>query len=299
MSEGPQTEDGFVRIANELFDAILMAPLSKREQTVVLAVIRKTYGFGKKADDITVTQLADITNLQRSHVSEALRDLEAKGVITTEPGTYGRVVSLVKNFKKWRLNERPESGNKDRPKTGRASQIRTRPEMGQERPESGNDASQIGKHGVPNREITRPESGHTIDNPKRQLQKTTPKDSYVGVAVAPTVATWEAYADAYRSRYGVEPMRNAKVNGQLAQFVQRIPASEAPEVARFYVRHNNGYYVRRGHCVDGLLSDAEKLRTEWATDTRMTETKARQTDRTEAAGQVWTKLLQEAEAREA
>lgn len=48
----PQTEDGYIRIANELLDAILMFPFSKRQLKVVLALIRKIYGFNKKADDL-------------------------------------------------------------------------------------------------------------------------------------------------------------------------------------------------------------------------------------------------------
>src|SRR5699024_5586194 len=34
--------------------------------------------------------------------------------------------------------------------------------------------------------------------------------------------TWNAYAAAYFDRYGVEPVRNARVNAQIAQFVQRV-----------------------------------------------------------------------------
>lgn len=85
---------------------------------------------------------------------------------------------------------------------------------------------------------------------------------------APTSATWDAYADAYRSRYGVDPVRNAKVNGQLSQLVARIGGDEAPPVARFFVGLQDAYYVRRMHPVDDLLSNAEKLRTQWATNGR-------------------------------
>ena len=294
---GAQLEDGFVRIANELYDAILRAPFSKRELLIVLAVIRKTYGFGKKEDDVTMTQLAEITGLARSHVSETVHALAAKNVFLIRDGEHGKIISIHKRHSLWKLV--PESGQI--PKTGRV------PKREHDRPESGTVASQNGNNSVPNREITRPESGHTIDNPKRQLQKTTPIGSDpIGTVVplesvaGPSAAaqTWAAYRDAYADRYGVEPVRNAKVNGQLAGLVKRIGADEAPDVAAFYVRHNGGFYVRTGHSVDALLKDAEKLRTEWATNTRITETRARQSDRTEANGQVWARLLAKAEANE-
>lgn len=81
---------------------------------------------------------------------------------------------------------------------------------------------------------------------------------------APTAAVWSAYSDAYERRYGVEPVRNSKVNGQLSSLVGRL-GDEAPDVAAFYVGHERRFYADSGHAVDLLLRDAEKLRTEWAT----------------------------------
>jgi hypothetical protein len=80
-----------------------------------------------------------------------------------------------------------------------------------------------------------------------------------------TAAVWHAYAGAYQKRYGVEPVRNAKVNGQLGQLISRLGAEEAPAVAQFYVGHSDKFYVSRVHPADMLLRDAEKLRTEWKT----------------------------------
>lgn len=110
--------------------------------------------------------------------------------------------------------------------------------------------------------------------------------------------TWEAYSGAYFFRYGTEPVRNASVNGKLAQFVQRIGAHESPNVARFFLSHNNGYYVRAMHSVGAMLQDAEKLRTEWATNTRMTQTKALQADKTATNLDAFAPLIAAAKARE-
>lgn len=94
--------------------------------------------------------------------------------------------------------------------------------------------------------------------------------------------TWKQYSNAYFNRYGTEPVRNAKVNGQVKQFVQRLGYTESPLVAAFFLTHNNSYYAGRLHSVDCLLADAEKLRTEWATGYAMTQTKARQIDKTQS-----------------
>ena len=80
-----------------------------------------------------------------------------------------------------------------------------------------------------------------------------------------TAETWAAYSVAYSSKYGTEPTRNARVNGQLAQFVGLVPTEEAPAIAAFYVSVNKPYYVSQRHPVGMLVKDAEGLRTQWLT----------------------------------
>jgi uncharacterized protein YdaU (DUF1376 family) len=110
-----------------------------------------------------------------------------------------------------------------------------------------------------------------------------------------TAATWDAYRTAYASRYGTPPVRNATVNAQLAGFVKRIGAEESPGVAAFYVGHSRGLYVSAKHAVNLLLRDAEGLRTEWATGSKVTDTQARQSDQTATTGAVFQKLIAEAD----
>lgn len=110
----------------------------------------------------------------------------------------------------------------------------------------------------------------------------------------PTAETWEAYSTAYRMRYGTEPVRNARVNGQLANLVARLGASEAPQVAVYYLTHNRASYVRSNHAVGLLLADAEGLRTEWATSRKVSDTEARQADRTMATGNAFAPLIEQA-----
>jgi hypothetical protein len=113
-----------------------------------------------------------------------------------------------------------------------------------------------------------------------------------------TGATWNAYCEAYRCRYNVDPVRNATVNAQMAHFVSRVGAEDAPHVARFYVMHNKSWYVQKAHAVGPMLADCEGLRTQWATGNRVTAASAQQMDRTQTNGDVFAKLIAEAEAEE-
>jgi uncharacterized protein YdaU (DUF1376 family) len=109
--------------------------------------------------------------------------------------------------------------------------------------------------------------------------------------------TWTSYSQAYLERYGVEPIRNQTVNAQMAQFVARLGAEEAPGVARFFVGHRHAYYVNAKHSVGAMLHDAEKLRTEWATGNVGYQRDARESDRVAATGSMWEKVAAELNAK--
>ncbi len=91
--------------------------------------------------------------------------------------------------------------------------------------------------------------------------------------------TWEAYRGAYLRRYGIEPVRNATVNSQLANFVKRIGQEESPAVASFFISHSDAFYVKSGHAVGLLVKDAESLRTQWALGKTVTMADAREAER--------------------
>lgn len=80
----------------------------------------------------------------------------------------------------------------------------------------------------------------------------------------PVATTWDSYAAAYKERYGVEPVRNARVNGQLASVVSRVGADVAPTLAAFFVRSGDqtSFYAKVKHGVGYLVKDCERLVTE-------------------------------------
>ena len=101
----PQIENGFTMIANELLEAILGGGFSHREQSVILAVIRKTYGYSKKEDDMSAAQIGAMCNLARPHVTATLNQLAQRNVINKRPGRFGTIVGIQKDHRKWLSTE--------------------------------------------------------------------------------------------------------------------------------------------------------------------------------------------------
>lgn len=75
---------------------------------------------------------------------------------------------------------------------------------------------------------------------------------------------WAAYRAAYEARWGVQPVRNAKVNSQVKQLVAALGA-EAPAVAAFFVGLDDKFLVDSCHEFGLLLAKAGAYRTKWAT----------------------------------
>ena len=96
------------------------------------------------------------------------------------------------------------------------------------------------------------------------------------------VKTWNAYAAAYRRRYGILPESNRKTRGQVAQFVKLVGAEKAPLLAAYFPTHNGRWFVQCRHEFGLLLKSYQQIATDWATGQQMTETRARQAENTQS-----------------
>jgi hypothetical protein len=114
--------------------------------------------------------------------------------------------------------------------------------------------------------------------------------------VAKSGAVWEAYRQAYLNRYGVEPKRHSKTNVDLCRVVDKLGWEESPEVAAYYLKHNDQFYVRNLHPTSLLDRDADKLRTEWVTGRRMLGTQARDIERAQNNYDVFERAFAKIEA---
>lgn len=95
-----------------------------------------------------------------------------------------------------------------------------------------------------------------------QLPSPSAKSVRTGKPKPPTDGVWKAYASAYLARHGIEPVRNAKTNGQLMGLVKQLGDEEAAKLAAYYVGSANPYYVQRAHPISALVADVDRLRVE-------------------------------------
>jgi len=72
----------YTRIPNDIIEA--MPKLGNAELRVLLAIARKTYGWQKECDVISVSQLAKMTGLTSRNTQNAVVTLLEKGLITRE-----------------------------------------------------------------------------------------------------------------------------------------------------------------------------------------------------------------------
>ncbi len=107
----PQAEDGHVDIANEIMDALCKIRIPGEARQVLDFILRKTYGWRKKEDQISLSQFVKGTGLNKVHVCRSIQTLLRMNLITQK----GKALSLFtkkgndifviygfqKDFEKW------------------------------------------------------------------------------------------------------------------------------------------------------------------------------------------------------
>ncbi|EOV9706020.1 replication protein [Cronobacter malonaticus] len=107
-------DDGYARLSNMLLAEYAGADLTKRQFKVLLAILRKTYGWNKPMDRVTDAQIAEIAKLPVKRCNEAKLELVRMGVIKQQGGMFGP----NPNVYEWYI---PQNEGKS-PKTGDAPQ---------------------------------------------------------------------------------------------------------------------------------------------------------------------------------
>jgi len=69
----PQKENGYTPIANEIMEALCRIRIPGEERQVLDCILRKTYGWNKCEDAISLTQFMEMTGLKNPMYAEQLK----------------------------------------------------------------------------------------------------------------------------------------------------------------------------------------------------------------------------------
>ncbi len=94
----PQTDNGFLRIANELADAFGRYRLRGNAWLILWQILRYSYGYNKAEADISRRHLATRTGLSPRHVERELQHLlQSNIIVAVSPGKF----RFNKNYDQW------------------------------------------------------------------------------------------------------------------------------------------------------------------------------------------------------
>ncbi|MCP1651666.1 replication protein [Pseudomonas nitroreducens] len=104
---------GFTRMDNDLYEALIGADLSGRELRVALAIHRLTVGYNVTEARIAASVIADLSGIRREHVSRMICELLRQRVIYRIGGSKGPIGFAP--VSEWKIDpkECAENGTKD------------------------------------------------------------------------------------------------------------------------------------------------------------------------------------------
>lgn len=100
----PQIENGFIRLANELLEALCRTRIPGEARQCLDAIFRLSYGFNKKMVNISLSRISNITGLPRPSVSRGLSKLLDMNIIIKDSNTHINSFGINKDYETWKVS---------------------------------------------------------------------------------------------------------------------------------------------------------------------------------------------------
>lgn len=98
----PQKENGYTAIANEILESLARIRIAGEARQVVDVIFRKTYGYQKKEDSISLSQFCSATGMRRTDICRAIRKALFMQIISKKATGSITKYSINKDFDQWR-----------------------------------------------------------------------------------------------------------------------------------------------------------------------------------------------------
>lgn len=93
--------DGYTKVPNDIYDALLRQPLTDIERRTAFLIVRLTNGWQKPSDEASYGFMADYMAVSRRSVIRAVKNLREMGIIHAERTGGGMNELQIQNPKKW------------------------------------------------------------------------------------------------------------------------------------------------------------------------------------------------------
>ena len=114
----------------------------------------------------------------------------------------------------------------------------------------------------------KPETEHKTEQPRRRIKRRIKEEEILPATPKPekkpskSGAVISAYAEAYLSRYGVQPISNARNNSIACKIIDAAGEDLAIDIVHYYLDSEDQFYTRSKHPLGLCLSQIETLATE-------------------------------------
>lgn len=98
----PQKENGYTQISNEILEALIKTRLNSDAWRILFFIIRKTYGYKKKQDKISLSQFVLATQLKKSVICRGLSRLKNMNIIIRIANEDCTIYQFNKDFDTWK-----------------------------------------------------------------------------------------------------------------------------------------------------------------------------------------------------
>jgi phage replication O-like protein O len=98
----PQIENGYTKIANELMEALTRIRIPGEAMQILLFIFRKTYGFNKKHDAISLSQFHLATGINTPNICRAIKTLIAMNIIIKKDNQHATEYRINKDYASWK-----------------------------------------------------------------------------------------------------------------------------------------------------------------------------------------------------
>lgn len=100
-NKNPQIENGFLKISNELYEAICKIRIPGESRQLFDVIIRMTYGYNKKESIISITDFSNYTGLLNANCVRGLKKLKNMNLITVYKNGNRNMYQVQKDYSKW------------------------------------------------------------------------------------------------------------------------------------------------------------------------------------------------------